>query len=418
MLSALSALPTHIRNIPDNQDCRATIRVLRALGVTVRLRRSARSAMSLSAVVRGKGLRGFKQPSAAVYVGDSGTTLRLSLGLVAGLPLTVKFTAGRSLSGRPMRRITDPLRMMGAVIRGSSRKGRPEKEEYAPLVVRGRGLRGISYRPVVASAQVKSALLLAGLHATGTTAITEPIPTRDHTERMLHLFGIDVHRRGKSVALQGPVEVHSPGDFTVPGDISSAAFFMVLGSILPQCIITLKDVSLNPSRMGVVAVLQRMGGRILVRPGQNRGLVEEPRGDIIVRSARLHATVITRKEIPSLIDEIPILMVAACFASGTTRIEHINELRLKETDRIVSMTWNLRSMGALIDTGCSGSSETVRIKGAGALSGQKVRSYGDHRTAMSMVIAGLAATGTTRLDDTRCIDKSFPGFLRIIKQLS
>lgn len=417
MLTAVSRGAARIRNIPDNLDCRATLRVLSALGVPMRVRKQSPVAGSLSVLVRGVGLNGFKTPRHAVSVGDSGTTLRLCLGLVAGQKVKVRFSAGRSLAGRPMKRVTGPLRLMGAHIQVSRKKGKPPTEEYAPLVITGGSLTGIRYRPAVASAQVKSAVLLAALNASGRTTVSEAVPTRDHTERLLRSFGADIRRTPGSVTVRGGRELCPPGSFTIPGDISSAAFFMVLASLLADASITLKDVSLNPSRTGVITVLKRMGGHISVRPRARQGSAEEPRGDILVRSAALRATTVGRREIPSLIDEIPILMVAACFAKGTTRFTHVNELRVKETDRIASMTRNLTLMGARITSRRSGSSEVLSITGTGALAGRAVKSYADHRTAMSMVVAGLAACGQTRLDDSGCIEKSFPGFLQCLKKL-
>jgi 3-phosphoshikimate 1-carboxyvinyltransferase len=267
----------------------------------------------------------------------------------------------------------------------------------------------------VASAQVKSAILLAGLFTKGTTKVTEPIGTRDHTERILKLFKADIKVKQNKIVIKGGNKLFSPGRIYVPGDISSASFFIALASILPDSEILIKNISLNPSRTGIVRVLGRMGADIRVH--SSRLTVHcsgEPMGDLQVYTSKLKGTVIKHKETPSLIDELPVLMVAACFASGRTVFEGVSELRIKETDRIKSMSRNLVKMGANIAVSTSGRSEKIIIDGVKELKGARVRSFGDHRTAMSLVVAGMAASGKTYIDDISCINKSFPNFLRLI----
>ncbi|MCX5710499.1 MAG: 3-phosphoshikimate 1-carboxyvinyltransferase, partial [Candidatus Omnitrophica bacterium] len=259
------------------------------------------------------------------------------------------------------------------------------------------------YKTPVASAQVKSAILLAGLYAKGKTRVIEAIPTRDHTERMLRAF------KGKMLK--------SPRKIYIPGDISSAAFFMVAGSIIPGSRILIKNVSLNPTRTGAVKVLKRMGADIEVKNVKRKAKNFESMGDVLVKSSELRGTRVSIKEIPLLIDELPVLMVAASLARGKSIFEGVEELRVKETDRIRSMTENLKKMGADIRVNKVKNGESIIINGVKSLKGSRVKSFGDHRTAMSMIVAGLAAKGSTRIDDVSCISKSFPDFIRVIKSL-
>jgi 3-phosphoshikimate 1-carboxyvinyltransferase len=259
--------------------------------------------------------------------------------------------------------------------------------------------------------------LLAGLNAQGKTIIRERIPTRDHTERMLKLFKADIRVAGKVITLRGGKQIVSPGEVVVPGDISSAAFFMVAAAVIPGSRITLKNISLNPSRTGAIKVLKRMGAHILTARASRLTPGSEPTGDILVKGSRLKAVVVRKNEVPSLIDELPILMVAACFARGRSVFEGAEELRVKETDRIRSMLENLRRMGAEIALRRSGGRESIEVRGTSGLNGAKVKSFADHRTAMSLIVAGLAASGRTEIDEVACIKKSFPGFMRLIRQL-
>lgn len=428
ILSSLACGKTTIHNFPPNDDCLYAMRALRQLGVRMRFDRGRRIV-----TVFGRGLSGLRKPKCAVFVGDSGTTLRLMLGVLAGQDFLVTLTAATSLSRRPMLRVTRPLRLMGAKISSELRAQSSKREEYPPLSIRGGNLKAITYKMPVASAQVKSAILLAGLYADKITRVIEPHKSRDHTERMLKLFKADVGVQGNSVTIRGGKELVSPGRLVIPGDISSASFFLVLAAILHGSRLVIRGVGLNPSRLGVVQVLQRMGARIRVTPpallrrsSANdwwrtargvRGTGYEPAGDLTIAGSSLRATVVKKQEIPSLIDELPILMVAACFAKGRTVFEGVAELRVKETDRVRSMTENLTRMGAVIQVAATGRSEDIIVQGVSELRGSRVKSFGDHRTAMSMVVAGLKAKGETRIDGIVCISKSFPNFLPLIRAL-
>ncbi len=407
IISALSCGKTIINNFPVHDDSLATLSVLSALGVKI---------ASDNKQVSVWGVQRLKKPSKPVFVNNSGTTLRLILGVLAGTGFKTKLIAGKYLSNRPMARVNKPLRLMGAKITAKIRSG----EEYPPLVISGGNLKGILYRMPVASAQVKSAILLAGLSALGKTRVIESISTRDHTERMLKSFGANITVNKNSITLTPDPDrgLISPGRIYIPGDISSAAFLAVLAVIIPGAKIVIERVSLNPSRCGIINVLKRMGAKIKVTPFKNKKAQSfEPMGNLTVSSGKLKAIVINHSEVPSLIDELPVLMVAACFAEGRTIIKGAGELRFKETDRINSMISNLRPMGAQICSIKSGGLENIVIKGKGFLNGAKLKSFGDHRTAMSMVVAALAAKGSSRLDDISCISKSFPGFLTTLKDL-
>lgn len=400
ILSSLSAGKTLLDNFPIHQDSLATIEAFRKLGIKI-------TRKSRKLCICAKGLRGLSKPSSPIFVRNSGTTMRLLLGVLAGQDFQSRLIAGRYLSQRPMLRVNKPLRMMGAVLQAR----RAGKEEYPPLVISGGSLRGISYKMPVASAQVKGAILLAALFAKGVTRVIEPVATRDHTERMLASFGAKVRVSKKSITVHQAQELVSPGKIYIPGDISSAAFFMVLACIIPGARIKIKGVGLNPTRCGILTMLKRMQAEIEVSE-ERRAYAFEPVGRVLVKSSRLKAAVISEKETPALIDEIPVLMVAACFAEGRSIFKGVGELRVKETDRIRSMSVNLSKMGGDIRLVKTGQREDIVVNGVGRLQGAKVRSFGDHRTAMSMVVAGLAADGKTVLDDLSCIDKSYPGFIK------
>lgn len=397
IISAISRGSTKIHNFPYNEDCLATISIFKKLGIKISKTKKG------IVVVYGKGLKGLKKPKGPIFINESGTTLRLLLGVLAGQGFKVKIKTGRSLSRRPMKRVIEPLRKMGAQIK------------YPPIEIKGGDLRGITYKLPVASAQVKSALLLAGLFAKGKTGIIEPVATRDHTERMLYLFKADIETSKNTIVIKGGKQLVSPGAIKIPADISSASFFIVLAACLAQAKLTIKNVSLNPSRLGVINVLKRMGASIKITNFRSRAVNSEPSGDLTVVSSKLKGTTINKSEIPSLIDELPILMVAACFAKGTTIIKAAGELRVKETDRIRSMEANLKKMGADIKVVKRNGREDVIIKGPKQLKGSNVNSYRDHRSAMSMIVAGFLASGNSRIDDVSCISKSFPGFLSTLK---
>jgi len=411
IFSCLSRGRTTIENFPFQQDAASTVNIFRKLGISV-----TEYPHRQRICIMGSGMRGLRPPSGPLFAGESGTTFRLMAGILAGQSFPSELTAAPSLCKRPMGRITVPLRLMGADI--SARVA--QEEEYAPLKIAPSRLSGISYKLPVASAQVKSAMLLAGLYAKGPTRITEPDPTRDHTERMLALFRSPVERSGNNIFLKPPRELKSPGTVVIPGDISSAAFFIVAALIVPDSVLVLRNVSMNPTRAGCIDVLKRMGANIRIEkvrtvPGA------EPVADIRIVSGVLSGTKVKENEVPFLIDELPILMVAASFAKGASEFQGVEELRVKETDRIDSMADNLQKMGARVAVRTrhskNGEREDVTIEPAGRLRGASVKSYNDHRTAMSMIVAAAAAQGTTELDDTACIAKSFPDFVNVFESL-
>ena len=406
MLASVSKGTTHIKNLLIAEDIKRTIEAFRAMGVSIFFERGPKGRVENNIIiVRGVGMTGLKKPSGPLYLGNSGTTMRVLPGILAGQDFEVILTGDKSLSGRPMKRIAGPLTRMGACI-----KGQGKEEMYAPLKIHGGKLKAIKYKSKIASAQVKSCILLAGLYADGVTSVSEPEKSRDHTERMLAAFGCKVKGEGCKVSVKGPAELKSPGAIEIPGDISSAAFFIVAGCILPGIKIVLKNVGLNPTRTGILDILKKMGAKISLQP---RAFSLEPKGDIIVKSSRLKGVTISSKEVIRAIDEIPVIMVAACFAKGKTVIRGIKELRVKETDRVHSMVTNLRKLGAGIEV----NGETIIINGARPLHGAKVSSFGDHRTAMSMLVAGLGTKGKVIVTGLDCINKSFPGFLRILRKI-
>ncbi len=417
MLGAISINKTVIENFPINVDCFSTIKAFRALGVKIICNVDRKSNNSGIITLFGVGLYGLKKPGSPIFVGDSGTTLRVMLGILAGQSFKVKLLAGVSLSKRPMLRVTAPLRMMGADIRARRINSDKHPEEYPPLIISGGNLKAIAYKMMVGSAQVKSALLLASLYAHGITRIIEPLKTRDHTERMLKLFKANIKIKHNIIIIKGNNALIPPKRIYIPGDISSASFFMVLAAILPNSHIVIKKVGLNPSRAGILNVLKRMKANIKVSSNNPQAVGFEPVGDIIVGYSNLKGVIIKAKEVPLLIDELPILMVAACFARGRTIFEGVRELRVKETDRVRSMVENLTKMGADISIVKVSGVEKIVINGVEKLRGAKVKSFGDHRTAMSMVIAGLNSEGSTKIDDVNCISKSFPNFLSILEKI-
>lgn len=410
ILSSIAKSKTSIYNFPFNDDCLSTISAFKQLGVKIIQEKINNKPRIL---IYGRGLKGLKKPKKNIYLGESGTTLRLLLGILSGQDFKARLISGKSLSRRPMLRVTKPLRMMGADIKSTLRQA----EEYPPITITGGSIKPIIYKMPVASAQVKSAILLAGLYADGLTIVKEPVKTRDHTERMLKLFKADIKTTGNTIKIKGGRELVSPKNIFIPADISSASFFIVAASILPKAKVVIKNVSLNPGRIGVIKVLKRMGADIKCRAANIHYQKYEPMGNIAVKNSRLKGTVIRKEEVPSLIDELPILMVAACLASGKVIFKGVGELRVKETDRIKSMLVNLAKMGAKIKVSGKPGAENIIVEGAKSLKGAKLKSFGDHRTAMSMIIAGLKAVGTTRIDDISCINKSFPDFLHILNSL-
>jgi 3-phosphoshikimate 1-carboxyvinyltransferase len=357
-------------------------------------------------IVHGKGLDGLTEPAGVLDLGNSGTGMRLIAGLLAGQDFFSVLTGDQYLRKRPMARIVDPLRQMGALIDGRS------GGTLAPLAIRGAGrkTRAIDFTSPVASAQVKSALLLAGLYADGETSVSEPSKSRDHTERMFRFFGVEVKEQGTRVTLKGRQVLRPKGPIEIPSDISSAAFFMVAACIVPGSDLMIKNVGVNPTRTGIIDVLRAMGADITLRnPREQAG---EPVADIRVRHRKLHAVQIAGSLIPRAIDEIPVLSVAASYAEGTTIIKDAAELRIKESDRIATMASELKKLGVAVKELPDG----MEITGRDALDGGVCESHGDHRIAMSLAVAGLAARGETVVHDTAWIDTSFPGFERLLRQ--
>ena len=408
MISALSNAKVRVDNFLDCNDCRRTISAFRSMGIKISLKKNAAHAATL--YVRGKGLKGLKKAKKDMYIGNSGTTMRLIAGILAAQDFKSVLSADPSLSVRPMKRVTGPLRAMGAQIKTRKKAGR----EYPPLTIYGKNLKSISYCMPVKSAQVKSCILLAGLFARGTTRVKEQIKTRDHTERMLRLFRAGISVSGLTVIIKQAKELISPKKMFVPGDISSVAYFIVAATLLSGSRLKVKKVGLNPTRVYLLKILKRMGAKIeILKKGANLKAFE-PYADIQVRAAGLKSTTIKENEAAYCIDELPILCVAACFAKGQTKIIGAGELRVKETDRIYSMVTNLRKMGADIKN----VGNDLIINGTGRLRGAQVESFGDHRTAMSMIIAGLMACGQTTVKNTSCINKSFPEFMKILKNIT
>ena len=407
MLASISAGSTRIKNLLMAEDIKRTIEAFRAMGVDIKSKGN-------NVIVQGVGMTGLKKPSKPLYLGNSGTTMRILPGILAGQDFNVVLEGDNSLSKRPMQRIATPLKKMGVNIEGHRAEGIEHRAEEIkpPLKIRGGELKAIKYNSKIASAQVKSCILLAGLYADGVTSVREPEKSRDHTERMLKMFGCRLKIAGSKVTVKGPVKLKSPGTIEIPGDISSAAFFIVAGCILPGAKIVIKNVGLNPTRTGILDILKKMGADVNLK-FKIKSLKLEPAGDIVVKSSRLKGVTISPKEVVKGIDEIPVIMVAACFAKGRTTIRGIEELRVKETDRIKSMVTNLRKIGA--DIRVEGG--LIVINGGKLLHGANVSSFGDHRTAMSMLVAGLGTKGKVTVVGLGCIKKSFPGFLTFFKEL-
>jgi 3-phosphoshikimate 1-carboxyvinyltransferase len=397
MFAALANGRAEITGFLPGEDCLSTMKAFQQLGIPIE------RTDETTVIIEGK--RGhFTAPSGDIDCGNSGTTMRLMCGILAAQPFRSRLTGDASLSKRPMKRIIDPLTQMGAKITAEGEKG------SAPLVIEGGPLKGIEYTSPVASAQVKSAVLLAGLFAKGTTTVTEPVLSRDHTERMLAWHLVRPRRNGLSVSVSGGQTLESR-DFAVPGDISSAAFWLVAAAAHPGSHLLIKDVGLNPARTGVLAVLIRMGAHV-------SEIVEnaecEPSGTVEVRGTKLRATTIGGAEIPNVIDELPILAVAAALAEGRTIIKDAHELRVKETDRIAAVATNLRAFGVQVDEKEDG----MEIEGGAKLRGATVESFGDHRIAMASAILATFADGPSHIRDTACVDTSYPGFYEMLRKLA
>lgn len=387
MLAAIADGDSRIRGFLEGGDTRATACILAQLGVAIE------TPLAGERIVHGVGLHGLRASPRTLDCGNSGTGMRLLAGLLAGQDFASSLSGDSSLATRPMRRVIEPLARMGAHI--GSRQGLP------PLHIDGRPLTGCRHAPEVASAQVKSALLLAGLYARGATSVTELRPTRDYTERMLATFGWPIDYAPGHVRLQGGYRLQA-ADIDVPADFSSAAFFLVAASIVPGSRLRLNAVGLNPRRTGLLQALRLMGADIRVE-GLHGGA--EPVGDLLVRHAPLHGINLPTTLVPDMIDELPALFVAAAVATGTTRVRGAAELRVKESDRLASMAGGLRILGAVVEESADGAT----ICG-GRLTGGRIDSHLDHRVAMSFAVAGLVAADAVEIAGSDCVATSFPGF--------
>ena len=399
ILGSLSRGTCRVRRFLGSQDCLSTVACMRALGVSVTEQDES------TLVIEGVGLRGLKEPQDVLDVGNSGTTARLLAGLLTGQNFHAVLTGDDSIRRRPMLRVVQPLREMGARIFGR------ENGRFAPLSIIGSDLNPISYSLPVASAQVKSAILLAGLYASGTTEVREPSPTRDHTERMLRLMGKEVETTDGRITMSGGGEL-SPFDLEVPGDISSAAFLMVAGLLCADSRLIITGVGVNPTRTGILDVLADMGAKISLVNTRIEG--NEPVADIEVESSQLKGTGIEGKTIPRVIDELPVLAVAATQAQGKTVVSGAQELRVKETDRIRATVEELSKLGAKIEESDDGFS----VEGPSVLCGASCDSHGDHRIAMAVAVAGLVAEGETMISNADCADVSFPNFFETVGNLA
>jgi len=391
IVAALSNGVCTLRGFLPSEDCMHTVNAMRALGIKIE------QPEATTLIIHGK-RRVLTAPDKEINCGNSGTTMRLLAGLLAGQKFESRLVADPGLSKRPMDRVIAPLSEMGASIVAEGPEGTP------PLRIQGGSLRGIHYRPSVASAQVKGALLLAGLFAKGKTTVEEPVPTRNHMEKMLNYFLVRTTTEDDgSVTVFGD-QLPESRDFDIPGDISSAAFWLVAAGAQRRGHLLIRNVGLNDTRTALLGVLLRMGAQVREAVEDVEQL--EPRGVVEVTGVPLKATVIQGKEVPQLIDELPILSIAGALASGKTTIRHAEELRVKESDRIAAIAHNLRAMGAQV----SELSDGVEIYGPAPLHGARLPSFGDHRIAMAFAIAGLFAEGETIVQDAECIRESYPGF--------
>ncbi len=388
-----------IKNFLNAEDTLNTLKVMRKMGVSIERKRDT------SLYVRGKGRYGFSEPSGKLYFGNSGTGMRLMTGILAAQRFSSVLTGDKSLSGRPMKRIIEPLTRMGANIMAKDNQFPPMKIKPAEEI------KGISYDSPIASAQVKSCILLAGLYSEKPTVVSEPYKSRDHTERMMDYFEIPVEVNKNRVKIQGGK--NWPGrDITIPGDFSSAAFFITAALIFENSSLEIKNVNLNPTRKGFINILKKMGGGIEIK--NERQSCNEPVGDITVKGSKLKGVSLSAKDIPGVIDEIPLISLLASQADGKTIIEGAGELRKKETDRLHAISCGLQDMGQAVTENI----DSLVINGRPhSLKGARVKSHSDHRMAMMFAIAALKAKGETEIDNTECIKTSFPGFFNILDEI-
>lgn len=391
MFGALAEGTTRISHFLEGADCLSTISCFRKMGIEIEKNQD-------QILVHGKGLHGLQAPSGILDVGNSGTTTRLISGILAGQRFSSELDGDASIRTRPMKRIMTPLASMGADIISRNNNG------CAPLIITGRPLHAVHYDSPVASAQVKSCVLLAGMYADGITSVTEPFLSRNHTEIMLNYFGAKVTSTGTSAAIC-PEPALEARDIVVPGDISSAAYFIAAGLLTPNSEILLKNVGINPTRAGILKVCQSMGADITLL---DKNLDGEPTADLLIRTSSLKGTVIEGADIPALIDEIPMIAVMAAFARGTTIIRDAQELKVKESDRIAVMVDNLKRMGADIE----GTDDGMIIHGGRPLHGAAIDSHLDHRVAMSFAVAGTICEGEMEIQGAECVDISYPGFYK------
>jgi 3-phosphoshikimate 1-carboxyvinyltransferase len=394
LLAAVADGQSRLTNYAPGADCQSTLTCLQALGVQLRQEAGV-------VTIVGRGFDGWRSPATPLDAGNSGTAMRMLMGLLAGRPFTATLVGDESLSRRPMRRVIEPLTRMG---------GRIESVDgHAPITVAGASLHGIAYEPAIPSAQVKSAVLLAGLQASGTTSVTEPSPTRDHTERAFAAFGVSVQSTGPTVAVQGGQRIE-PRELLVPGDFSSAAFWMVAAAALPGSQIVIEDVGLNPTRIGLVHVLRRYGARVELE--ETSVLAGEPSGTITVEADRAASIEIAPAEVPALIDELPAIAALAA-NGGEVSVRGAAELRVKESDRIAALVAGFRALGIDADERPDG----FVVRGSGAPAGGIADAQGDHRMAMAFAIAALAAERPSRVEGADAVAVSYPGFFETLASL-
>lgn len=398
MLGAIANGVTVVRGFLRGEDNMSTMHAFRAMGVKI-----DDDGETIS--IHGRGLHGLQEPGDVLDCGNSGTTIRLITGLLSGQSFFSVVTGDQYLRKRPMKRVVEPLTRMGARISGRSQGG------LAPLAINGGGLRAIEYHSPVSSAQIKSSIMLAGLYAEGSTIVHEPSLSRDHSERMFRLFGASLECFDNGMTVRGGTELNAQ-EVTVPGDISSAAFFIVAALITPNSELLIRNVGINPTRTGVIDILKEMGGKIELL--DQRELSGEPVADILVRSSCLKGIAISGSVVPRAIDEFPVVCVAAACAEGTTTIRDAKELRVKETDRIAAMAGNLRALGVDVTE----TEDGMDISGTERLAGGQVGSFGDHRIAMSMSVAALVASDAITIQDIDCVATSFPAFFQLLEKVA
>lgn len=398
MFGAIAEGTTTVQNFLVGEDCLSTISCFKEMGVSIKQE-------GTNVTIEGKGLTGLKEPVNFLNVGNSGTTTRLMLGILAGRPFHACIIGDESIAKRPMDRVTRPLKQMGAHIDGRG------NGSFTPIAIRGGNLKGIYYKSPVASAQVKSSILLAGLQAEGTTTVEEPYKSRDHTERLLSAFGVEVKTEGLAVSVAGGQKL-TGANIYVPGDISSAAFFLVAGAIVPNSSIQLKNVGVNPTRTGILDVLENMGAKIELAKALDTA---EPIADIMIGTSDLKGTEISGELIPRLIDEIPIIALLATQAEGTTVIKDAEELKVKETNRIDTVVGELKKLGANIEPTDDGMIIHGKTKLKG---GTTVSSHGDHRIGMMLAIAGAICEEPIELEQHEAVAVSYPTFFDHLERLS